>query len=160
AAEATPGVDVRFGMALEDFRQHADGVSVTLRNSATGDTEEVQCAYLAGCDGGGSRVREILQIALEGTPRVALRYMVHFRSRAYHVLQRWGVAWHYQSPLGTLIAQNDDDIWTLQARPPWETVPEQVDASAMLTEFGGTTFDHEVLVANAWTPHLLLAQSY
>ena len=35
------------------------------------------------------------------------RFMTHFRSRATSVLQRFGVAWHYQSVAGTLIAQND-----------------------------------------------------
>ena len=160
AAETIADVDVRFGVALEDFREDEDGVTVTLRNSATGATEEVRCAYLAGCDGGGSRVRELLQIALDGTPRVALRFMVHFRSTARHVLQRWGIAWHYQSPFGTLIAQNDNDIWTLHARPAADATPEHLDPAELLTTFCGTSFEHEILVANAWTPHLLLAQSY
>jgi hypothetical protein len=83
--------------------------------------------------------------------------MVHFRSTAHDVLQRWGIAWHYQSPLGTLIAQNDNDIWTLHARLE-ETAA--ADPGAILTQFCGTSFDHEILVANAWTPHLLLAQAY
>jgi 2-polyprenyl-6-methoxyphenol hydroxylase-like FAD-dependent oxidoreductase len=89
AAEACASVDVRFGCALEDFREEADGVTVTLRNSATGANEDMRCEYLVGCDGGSSRVRDILQIALEGTSRVAQRFMVHFRSTAHHVLQRW-----------------------------------------------------------------------
>lgn len=160
AAEALPDVDVRFGVAFEDFREDPAGVTVTLRDSTTGDVEDVRCAYLAGCDGGGSRVRELLQIALDGTPRVSLRYMVHFRSTARDILQRWGVAWHYQSSLGTLIAQNDDDIWTLQARLGEGISPESVDPEALLTAFCGTSIDHELLVANAWTPHLLLAQAY
>jgi 2-polyprenyl-6-methoxyphenol hydroxylase-like FAD-dependent oxidoreductase len=160
AAEACRAVDVRFGMAFEDYREDADGVTATLRNSTTGETEEVRCAYLAGCDGGGSRVRDLLQIALDGTPRTALRFMVHFRSTARDVLQRWGIAWHYQSPLGTLIAQNDDDIWTLHARLEEGTAVDRIDPAALLTRFCGTNIDHEILVANAWTPHLLLAQSY
>jgi 2-polyprenyl-6-methoxyphenol hydroxylase-like FAD-dependent oxidoreductase len=160
AAEVLPGVDVRFGVAFEDFREDADGVTVTLRNSTTGATEQVRCDYLAGCDGGGSRVRELLQIALDGQVRVALRFMVHFRSSARHILQRWGIAWHYQSPFGTLIAQNDDDIWTLHARPSQDASPESLDPVELLTTFCGTSFDHDILVANAWTPHLLLAQSY
>jgi 2-polyprenyl-6-methoxyphenol hydroxylase-like FAD-dependent oxidoreductase len=160
AAESCPIVDVRFGMALEDFRENADNVTVKLRNSATGDTEDVRCDYLAGCDGGGSRVRELLQIALDGTPKVAQRFMVHFRSTARDVLQRWGIAWHYQSPFGTLIAQNDDDIWTLHARFKDDVPPNDIDPSALVRKFAGADFDHEVLVANAWTPHLLLAQSY
>lgn len=160
AAEACADVDARFGVALEDFREDADGVIATLSNSATGSTEKVRCAYLVGCDGGGSRVREVLQIALDGTPRTALRFMVHFRSTARDILQRWGITWHYQSPLGTLIAQNDKDIWTLHARLEDGTDVDRIDPTAILTRFGGKNFDHEILVANAWTPHLLLAQSY
>jgi hypothetical protein len=101
-----------------------------------------------------------LQIALEGTSRVAQRFMVHFRSTAHHVLQRWGVAWHYQSPLGTMIAQNDRDVWTIHARLPPDISPDRVDPSAIVENFCGARFDYEILVANAWTPHLLLAQSY
>jgi 2-polyprenyl-6-methoxyphenol hydroxylase-like FAD-dependent oxidoreductase len=160
AAEACPSIDVRFGVAFEDFREDAGGVTATLRNSATGDTEQVRCDYLAGCDGGGSRVREVLGIALDGTSRVAQRYMVHFRSRAYDVLQRWGIAWHYQAPTATLIAQNDVDIWTIQARLPADTELDRIDPTEIVTTFCGTPIEHEVLVANAWTPHLLLAQSY
>lgn len=160
AAEACPSVDVRFGIAFEDFREDADGVTATLRNSATGDTEDVRCDYLAGCDGGGSRVREILQIALDGSYKVAQRYMVHFRSTAYDVLQRWGIAWHYQSPFGTMIAQNDRDIWTIHARHLTDDALGRVVPSEIVNTFCGTPIAHEVLVANAWTPHLLLAQSY
>lgn len=43
AAEACPTVDVRFGLACEDFQEDADGVTVTLRNSSTGQTETVRC---------------------------------------------------------------------------------------------------------------------
>jgi 2-polyprenyl-6-methoxyphenol hydroxylase-like FAD-dependent oxidoreductase len=160
AAEACTSVEVRFGFALEDFREDADGVTVTLRNSRTGDTEEVHCDYLVGCDGGGSRVREVLQIALDGTFKVAQRYMVHFRSTAHHILQRWGIAWHYQSSFGTMIAQNDKDIWTIQARHLSDAALNSVVPSEIVTAFCGAPVDHEVLVANAWTPHLLLAQSY
>lgn len=160
AAEACPTVDVRFGVACEDFQEDADGVTVTLRNSSTGQTETVRCDYLAGCDGGNSRVRELLQIALDGTSRVGQFFMVHFRSTAREILQRWGIAWHYQSPFGTLIAQNDKDIWTLHARQNPDSAASGVDPAAVLKKFTGATFDHEILVANAWTPHLLLAQSY
>jgi 2-polyprenyl-6-methoxyphenol hydroxylase-like FAD-dependent oxidoreductase len=160
AAEACPTVDVRFGVAFEDFSADAGGVTVRLRNSATGEIEQVRCDYLAGCDGGGSQVRAVLGIALDGTPRVAQRYMVHFRSRAYDVLQRWGIAWHYQAPTATLIAQNDVDIWTIQARLPPDTVLDRVDPADIVKTFCGGPIEHEILVANAWTPHLLLAQSY
>lgn len=155
-----PLVDVRFGWAFERFVEEDDRVVVTLKETATGAEEEVECAYLAGCDGGNSRVREQLGIALEGTPNVAQMYMVHFRSEARDVLQRWGVAWHYQSAKGTMIAQNDRDIWTIHAPVPPGIDPESIDPRQIVTDFAGCEFDFDVLVANAWTPHLVLAESY
>src|SRR5205814_5611042 len=119
-----------------------------------GSTETVRCDYLIGCDGGGSRVRETLRIKLEGTFSVAQRYMVHFRSEARQVLQKWGIAWHYQSPFGTLIAQNDRDIWTLNVRLDFMPASERADPGAFLRRFAGPAFEYVVLVADRWTPHL------
>jgi FAD binding domain len=120
----------------------------------------IRCHYLVGCDGGTSRVRNCLGIGLDGQARVMPRFMTHFRSTATDVLQRWGVAWHYQSAAGSLIAQNDRDIWTLQTRWPQDVVPETVDPYVLLRDFAGCDFDYEILVANAWTPHLLVAERY
>jgi hypothetical protein len=123
-------------------------------------TEKVRCRYLVGCDGGTSRVRDCVGIRLEGQWRVQQRFLTHFRSSDVDLLQRWGIAWHYQSPAGTLIAQNDKDIWTLQTRWPQEVAPEDVDVPALLRGFAGRDFAHEILVANAWTPHFVVAERY
>src|SRR5262249_38230389 len=88
------------------------------------------------------------------------RYMVHFRSPARAMLQRWGIAWHYQSPLGTLIAQDDVDHWTLHTRPkPGEDL-DQVDPDALLAKFMGQPIPCQILIANPWTPHLPAAEPY
>ena len=157
--KAEPRVEARWGVAFEDLSQDAEAVTATLR-SADGQTEQVRCSYVIGCDGGQSRVRGCLGIQLDGQSRVMQRYMTHFRSRATNVLQRWGVAWHYQSAAGTLIAQNDHDTWTLQTRWPAGVAPEAVDQHALLKGFAGCDFEYEILVANAWTPHLVVAELY
>jgi 2-polyprenyl-6-methoxyphenol hydroxylase-like FAD-dependent oxidoreductase len=159
SVQAEPRVDARWGVAFEHLSQDPEGVSATLR-TADGQTEQVRCSFLVGCDGGTSRVRGCLDIGLDGQSRVMDRFMTHFRSRATSVLQRFGMAWHYQSVAGTLIAQNDSDIWTLQTRWPEGVPPEAVDARELLRRFTGCDFDYEILVANAWTPHLLVARSY
>lgn len=155
-----PLVDARWGVAFEDFEQDEAGVTVTLRTVATGATVQVRCDYLAGCDGGTSRVRERLGIALEGRAAVAQRYMIHFRSEAREILQAFGVAWHYQSDKGTLIAQDDRDTWTLQTRPPPGLDAEDIDPNAMLDAWAGRSFARTILVANPWSTHLLLAERY
>ena len=157
--QAEPRVEARWGVAFEDLSQDEEGVTATLR-TADGGTEQVRSRYLVGCDGGSSRVRGCLGIRLEGQSRVAQRFMTHFRSTATGVLQRWGIAWHYQSNAGTLIAQNDRDMWTLHTRWPEGIAPEAVDPHALLRDVAGCNFDYEILVANAWTPHLVVAESY
>ncbi len=136
AVQAAPMVEARWGVELEDIAQDEEGVTATLR-TADGAAEQVRCRYLAGCDGGTSRVRQCLGIRLEGQSRVQQRFLTHFRSTDTELLQRWGIAWHYQSAAGTLIAQNDKDIWTLQTRWPQETPPEEVDTAGLLRGFAG-----------------------
>ena len=155
-----PLVDARWGMAVEDFEQDEAGVTVTLRTMETGATEQVRCDYLAGCDGGTSRVRARLGIALEGRAAVAQRYMIHFRSEARELLQAFGSAWHYQRDTGTLIAQDDKDTWTLQTRPPPGLDAADMDPNAMLDAWAGRAFARKILVANPWSTHLLVAERY
>jgi hypothetical protein len=86
--------------------------------------------------------------------------MVHFRSPAREMLQRWGIAWHYQSQRGTLIAQDDTEYWTLQSRPQPGDDLDRVEPAALLARFMGRAIPCEILVANPWTPHMLVAEAY
>lgn len=160
AVEAEPLIDARWGMAVEAVAQDADKVEIVVRDRRTDQTETVAGRWLAGCDGGNSVVRDAVGIGLDGDRAVANRFMIHFRSKARDLLQRFGVAWHYQSPKGTLIAQNDADVWTLHARFPDARDPATVDPKQTLFDAIGRPFDAEILVANPWTPHLLLADAY
>ena len=153
-------IDVRFGTTFESLQQDCDGVTAVIYATDGGPTEALRCRYLVGCDGGGSAVRECLGIGMSGDRRIMQRFTTYFQSDARDVLQRWGTAWHYQSPLGTLIAQNDRDLWTLHSRLPDDWDFANVDPSALLTRFLGTEIEHRVLVANRWSPHLLVADRY
>jgi hypothetical protein len=97
---------------------------------------------------------------LEGQARVGELYMIHFRSTERDLLQRWGVAWHYQSPLGTMIAQNDDDVWTVHVPVLPGQDATKLDPRALVEAYAGRPFSFEIVVANAWTPHLLVAETY
>ena len=156
--EAEPLVEVRYSLAFEDLAQDAEGVTAVLRR-ADGEVEQVRCNYVVGCDGGRSRVRACVDIGLEGRSKVMQRYLVHFRSDDRELLQRWGIAWHYRSVgFGTLVAQNDQDLWTLHSAPTFEQ--EGIDARSLVERCAGKAFDFEILVANPWTPHQLVAERY
>jgi len=154
-------IDVRFGTRFDRIvEQDADGVIADIVDEVSGETTRVRCAFLAGCDGGGSRVRRQIDIDLDGQMAVAGAYMVHFRTRDPSVFKPWGPTWHFQNGLGTVIAQNDEDIFTLQA---WlipgmgleDKTPEEV-----LEGWVGRHFDYKILQANTWTANFVVAQKY
>jgi hypothetical protein len=152
---------IRYGWRVESFEQDDEGVTTFLRNSAGGAVETIRSRYLAGCDGGRSNVRRRLGIDLQGVAGTRPRYMVHFRSTDLDVLQRWGPAWHYQSPEhGVLICQDDKEMWTLHAPIPPDTIPDDIDPMDLLTSFMGVKIDAEILQANAWMANLLVADQY
>ena len=182
-------VKVRFGWGLESFEQDPDGVTAVFRRAASGETETVRARYLAGCDGAGSVTRDGLGIALGdlsvrdlmretggawkaavGAVKGLLRgerppdgrmYMIHFRSEDLAFLERFGTAWHIQSPVaGTIISQNDHDTWTIHTPLSGGMDADAIDPRVHLFEQVGCEFDCEVIVANAWRPRLSLAERY
>ena len=63
---AWPTVTLRRRIELRALQQEPSGVTVTLRELATGEDEVLHCDWLAGCDGGDSRVRELAGIGVDG----------------------------------------------------------------------------------------------
>lgn len=160
ALEEEQLAQVCFNVGLVDCVEDEDGVTVTLRQGESGNTEQVRCKYLAGCDGGGSTVREALKIGLAGQFSIMPRFMTHFHTddpEARALLQRWGRTWHYQSNHGTLIAQNDIDTWTLHSRYP-ANAEDGADPHALVARFVGKPIAMDVEVANPWSPHLAVAE--
>jgi 2-polyprenyl-6-methoxyphenol hydroxylase-like FAD-dependent oxidoreductase len=72
AIDKNPFIDVRFGTAFDKIiDQDGNGVTTETWNSETGAVETVRCQYLAGRDGGGSRVRRQIGVELAGDMAVA-----------------------------------------------------------------------------------------
>ena len=61
------GLGVRWNAELVALAQHADCVIATVRH-ANGTTEDVTAAWVAGCDGARSAVRDLNGIAFQGAP--------------------------------------------------------------------------------------------
>lgn len=159
-ADINDHVQVCFGWKLESFNQDADGVTSLLRNTATGEAKSVRSRFLIGCDGGSSSVRAQLGVKLEGKVGVARLYMVHFRSRARDVLQRYGIAWHYQNGRGALVAQDDNEYWTLHAFLEPGADESAIDPRELVKDWVGCDFEFEVMVANPWSAHYVVAEQY
>jgi 2-polyprenyl-6-methoxyphenol hydroxylase-like FAD-dependent oxidoreductase len=158
---ASPRVDLRFGWVLVACTEEEGSVRATIREESSGREEQVRCQLLAGCDGAASVVREQLGFTWDGSLGVGRMFMVHFRSCCRELLQRFGVAWHYQSPVGgSLVAQDDRETWTLHIPLRKSVDASSIEPVQMAHQCLGREFPLEVLQANLWRPHLVSATGY
>ena len=70
---AALGIQVEWGTRLTDFTQDENGVQATIQHGQS--VEKFEAAYLCGCDGARSRVREALQIGFPGGTYEQLFYV-------------------------------------------------------------------------------------
>ena len=63
-----PLIDVRFGNKIEHVSEDTDKVRTTVTNVDTGISTTFVSDYIAGCDGGSSKVRRSLGIGIDGGP--------------------------------------------------------------------------------------------
>lgn len=186
----SPQTRVHYGWMLESLDENPDGVTAYLTCRKTGNRRTVSAEYVVGCDGAGSRVRNQLGIGLEEINFLALiakeigigtvvkslarnyltarrlppdgrMLLVHFKTTDTAAITRLGNAWHTSSPEGwILVSQNDADTYTLHIPLPVGASVEAIDLNELVYEQLGIRFDMEILVANAWTPRLTVADSY
>ncbi len=63
--DATPEVSLLWGHAVVDAGQDAGGAWVDLESAADGTSHRVEAAYVVGCDGANSTVRDLLGVTFE-----------------------------------------------------------------------------------------------
>ncbi len=161
AALRSPHIAVHYNREFLELLQDADGVTAQVLNTTTGARETIRARYLAGCDGGNSRVRRGLGIGLSGEANIRTRYSVHFRSNDKPTFEPWGPAWHYQSPIhGTLVNQDGVERYTLHAYLTEGELPEAVNPYNKVRAFVGKDFHFDLLKAVHWENNLLVADRY
>jgi 2-polyprenyl-6-methoxyphenol hydroxylase-like FAD-dependent oxidoreductase len=156
-AEATPNVTVRYGCELMDLEQDAAGVTVSAR-TLDGRTETLRANYLAGCDGGSSRVRKKLDIKLEGRGRIRDLVQVIFKSNELYQRIRTGKGRHYNfaDAVGsTIIAQGCRTEFTLHS-----SLPADTDFRPVIADLIGFPCPFEILQVIPWRHNLLIADHY
>jgi 2-polyprenyl-6-methoxyphenol hydroxylase-like FAD-dependent oxidoreductase len=164
-AAGLPGVEILFNCRLERFVQDAAGVSAEVRDVRTGAGSTLRSAYLVGADGAHSIVRELLGIAMQGQGALAPNLNVIFRAPALAALHDKGPAIQYwmvnpEAP-AYLGPMDGHGLWFLIApRLPGGTDPGRVDAKALVRRACGIEFDLEIVHADPWTAHRLIAERY
>jgi 2-polyprenyl-6-methoxyphenol hydroxylase-like FAD-dependent oxidoreductase len=156
-AEATPGVQIRFGAELIDFALTAGGVTATVQTGSRLRTSRAD--YLVGCDGADSTVRRTLGTQTSGETGQPMRQALIYCPDLYERLPA-GRAIQYEvvgeHPC-SLIVQDDTQHFTLhapQGGPPMAALFEAV--AGQVVQPGS----YKILRESEWAHHLLLADRY
>ncbi|MBN8849722.1 MULTISPECIES: FAD-dependent monooxygenase [unclassified Sphingomonas] len=159
-----PGVDVRLNTEFVTAEQDADGVTATLR-AVGGEEFQVRAAYLIGADGARSAIRDLIGARMEGQHGLSHHYNIIFRAPGMAAAHDFGPAaiyWqigkHGFSAVGPM---DKGDLWFFApggAKPGQSLLPEE--AAALIRERTGIDLDFEVVSADTWSAHDLLADHY
>ncbi len=155
-AERTPGVTVNFGSELVGLTQDEDSVRATVR-TVDGATHMVHSAYLAGCDGGASTVRNELGIELQGDSMLELHQAL-FRCDDLFERIPIGKGRHYHVADGRstfLIVQDDTKHFSLHA-----VVDDAAEMPKVFEAVAGRPVSYETLYVGKWTQRLMVADRY
>ena len=162
-ARSRPGVDLRYGWKLEGFEQDDEGVTARVSIPAENRDVRVRARYLAACDGGRSSVRRALGIEFGGIFAEGHNYSIYFRARDLlarqphgHATQFLTLSSRHRSALSTV---NGGDLWRLSLYVTQEEAAG-IDPMDCIRDAFGAGIDAEILRAQPWSGHRVVAERY
>ena len=165
-AVANPLVTLTYHTKLIGFADHGDGVTAELEDVQTGGRYAVECEYLAGCDGGGSTVREALGLQLEGD-RLSNSVGIYFNSYGLHDHHTMGKGTRYwmigeEGTWGNLTVVDGSDVWRLTISGSNMPVDmNEFDADAWLRRcLGRDDIDYAITAVLPWWRNRMVADHY
>ncbi|WP_103383217.1 FAD-dependent monooxygenase [Pseudonocardia dioxanivorans] len=165
AALSMPGVEIRRRKRAESFAQHSSGVRVSVRDLASDTIETIEAEYLVGCEGARSTIRKALGIEFEGDFAQGNNFAVHFRAPQLLdlLVARTGAP---AAQIQTLSSERRPYITVVDGTDEWrlsvyvDGEPDREDIVGWIHEAVGAPIDVEILSAQPWSGHRVVANSY
>jgi 2-polyprenyl-6-methoxyphenol hydroxylase-like FAD-dependent oxidoreductase len=165
-AQSLPSNTLRYRTRLLEFSEDVSGVTTTVEDLERGTRETLRGAYLVGCDGASSRVRESLGIAMHGTPALTYTTNIIFRCANLVSLHDKGKGYRHifvgpEGTWATLVAINGGDQWRFSIIGNAERKElTTADIDAAIRRAVGRDLDYEILTVVPWTRRELVAEHY
>lgn len=144
-----------------------DRVTVKVRDLKSGETKELTSAYLVGCDGGASKVKEDLGIKMSGTPALTYTTNAIIECAELESIQdrEPGYRFIFIGPEGTwatLVAINGRDWWRLSivGDDVMRTLQEDEIAEIFRRAVGRNDVDFKILSIMPWIRRQLVADTF
>jgi putative polyketide hydroxylase len=113
-ADTYPEIKLRFEAELASFEQDDNGVTATLRDRHSEQTQTVRASYMIAADGASSRIREALSIGMVGLGELDQNIIINIHFRAElgpWVRERPAVGYISSQGNGALLWAHGTDRW-------------------------------------------------
>lgn len=163
-AERYPdSVAVHYGQEVRRVEQDEDGVTLTAADLDTGAERTVRARYLLACDGGSSRVRESLGMALKGKSRPTVWVIVDAKVKKWWPERDLLTFWSDPvRPVVDIPLSLNHHRWELPLRSHErkEDFESREALWKLLQPFGVTEENVEILQHAFYTHHVLMAENW
>lgn len=164
-AEGLKGVEIRFGQEFLGFTQDDGGVSVQIRDVASGAENTLHAGYLVGADGARSAVRDAIGARMTGTYGLSRNFNIIFRAPGLAEAHSHGpgvMYWQINPDVPSLIGPMDQgDLWFFMPTQIGDVSKLSPDeAAAMIRRSTGLDGEFEVLSSDEWVASKLIADRY
>ena len=163
-----PAVQTLYGFSVRGVAQDTDGVSVEIEEREGGARRTLRAAYVVGCDGSRSVVREQAGMTQTKTDHDRMMVLLVFRSHELHrLLARYPGKSYYNVLQPELegywkfFGRVDlGSTWFFHAPVPPGTTRDNFDFRTYLQEAVGAPFDIELEHIGFWDLRFMIADSY
>jgi 2-polyprenyl-6-methoxyphenol hydroxylase-like FAD-dependent oxidoreductase len=161
-----PPARTRYETEFVGFQEDAEGVTATMRDTKSGEAQQVRARYLVGCDGGASTVREALGIGMAGKPALTYTTNAIFRCPGFWSLhdKKPGYRFIFIGPegtFGTIVAIDGRDRFRFSfVGDETKRSLGEAEVRALIQRAMGKPFDFEIVSIMPWIRRELVADRY
>ena len=154
---ASPGAELRYRHQWEHSEDLGNGVISDIVDLDTGETTRLRSRYVIGCDGAGSRVRELLGIEMVGPPLIQCYLMIYFAANLRALTADRPAVLHFTldpEAAGAFIAHDVESDWVFMHAidPSTESVDDYDDDRCLdvVEKAAGTRLDAQIVSKGTW----------
>jgi 2-polyprenyl-6-methoxyphenol hydroxylase-like FAD-dependent oxidoreductase len=163
-----PSIQTLYGWGAEGVQQDANGVTLTVAERGSAQTRQIRAAYVVGCDGSRSLVRESVGLTQSNTDHDRMMVLLVFKSEGLHELLKCYPGKSYYNVLQPelkgywkFFGRVDlGSTWFFHAPVPQGTTKDNFDFSGYLQEAVGAPFEIEFQYIGFWDLRFMLADHY
>lgn len=167
-ASELPSVQTLYGWDAQSVTQDKEGVTVTVKEREGGAERVIRAAYVVGCDGARSRVREQAALPQTRTDHDRMMVLLVFRSTELHELLKGYPGKSYYNVLQPALEGywkffgrvDLGNTWFFHAPVPPGTTADNFDFRAYLHEAVGAEFAVDFEYIGFWDLRFAIADSY